>query len=327
MAGTSQAMKNLVDALSVKVTADTVKILQEYNPKIKSSLIKQYNMGLGASQTYPFAEFLGDLTEMTGDRKFQDMPEGFKFTVTNKKWDKGVRVKEEDVERAAALASLNAQMAALDFYKQKINELPILAKRHPVKRALTFLENGDASTYGTCFDGQNLFDTTHAYDVVAGSQTNIVSGTGATTLATIHADVLSAVALLKGFTYTAADDSLEPLNEDVSKVMIVGPVELETLFLQLKTQENISTTVKNSLFGMVDYVTRPFTDKTDYYVLCDDNEPLKPIIYQEEVAPKLDVPSPNDESVKKSGFYEYGIRYRGEVAYGAWWKAVMVTNS
>lgn len=325
MAGIAQSMKDLVNTFNLRVIADFLQTLKDYNPALKNTLIKEYKTGPVASQNYFFADFLGDLQEMTGDRKFEDMPDSYKFIISNKKWDKGVRVKEEDIERAAALSSVNQQIAALDVYRQKINELPILAKRHPVKRALTMVEAGEASTYGTCFDGQCLYDTTHAYDIKAGSQNNIVTGTG-TTLAQVHADILSAIGALKGFTYTAGG-STEFLNEEVTKVMCLIPAALEPVFFQLKNQSELSAGVKNLVQGMFDYQLRPFSDANDYYVFADDNSNFKAIIHQEEVAPKLDTASPNDESVKKTGFYEYGVRYRGNQAYGAWWKTVKVKNT
>lgn len=104
-------------------------------------------------------------------------------------------------------AALANSMDGLNIYKQRIAELPIMVKDHPIEMALDMLEVGDASTYGTTFDAQNMFDTTHDYKDSAGTQNNIVTGSGATTVALLLADFQSAKARMNGFYYQQGGSS------------------------------------------------------------------------------------------------------------------------
>lgn len=314
------------------VTAFNKQVDSRFNPKltdlsaIGKSIMTRYNVLPGASADYLFAKFAGGMQEKLGARKYKTLSDAFSMNVKNKKWDDGIALDKVDFERAQAAAKRNP-LQGLNIQEEQLLSFKTRAADHPIERALTLLEAGDANTYGVCFDGQNLFDETHAFDIAAGTQKNIVTGTGET-LTLIHADVLSAIGALQGFYWTSGDDGAKRLlNPKVAKIDIVCAPALYPKFMQLKTQDNISATESNSVKGYInDIQVHPFTDSDDYYVI-DVSDDKRPILCQIEDDLKFIEPSLQSDSYIDEGLLKYGAEYRGDVAYGAWWKAVMVTNT
>lgn len=296
---------------------------QSVEPALKG-LLYEYPSGPVETVNFPFFGFLTGMAEFTGTSKFESFPDGYKFTVTNKEYQGGVFIKSADVERAANVNSI----AGLNIYTQRIGELPQQAKDHPNELALDMLEVGDAATYGTCFDAQNLFDTTHDYATAAGTQSNLLSGTGVT-VATVLVDLNSAISALNGFYYTqggTANSKKRKLNKNL-KLLVVCPDELFTIFEAIRTQSFISST-ENNLKGRFEVISRPFTDTGDWYLInVDQSDNLSLFLYQVEKPVELEYPTVNDESYKNNKVFKWNAYGRYAVAYGAWWKGIMTTNS
>ena len=53
---------------------------------------------------------------------------------------------------------------------------------------------------------------------------------------------------------------------------------------------------------------------------------FKPFLIQKELEVELDMPSLQDDSARENKVFTYGAYGRYAVAYGAWWKTIMVTN-
>lgn len=286
----------------------------------------EYQSGPVASVDFPFFGFLQTMEEFKGSRKHQEFPEGYKFTVQNKEWDMGVDVYLKDLERAANTGSLKG----LDPYRLRISEMAAMIKSHPVELAYLMLAAGEANTYGTCFDGQNLFDTTHSYSVSAGTQDNILTG-GGTSIVNLHDDIVKCLSKFAGFSFDLATDQLaRRLNRDVTKLFIIAPNELNGALFSLKNKELLGTTAgaaSNSVKNTFDYITLPFADANDWYAILDDETMFKPFLYQIEKGAVIDQPSPNDESIRENRRATYGAYGRYNVAYGSWWKVVKVTNA
>lgn len=315
---------DLVAEFNIVARTEYNKAYQSFEPQF-SALMFEYQSGPVETMNFPFFEFLHGMEEFTGSRTHKLFPEGYKFQVVNKEWDMAVDIRMKDLDRAAQVSSLNG----LNPYKTRIAELPRIAKDHPVELAFEMLEAGDANTYGTCFDGQNLFDTTHSYSLAAGTQSNIVTGTG-TTVDQIHADVLSALSRLNGFYFNqggTTNAKKRKLNPVVGRFLIVAPDELYGQLYELQTKSRLASSGDNTLLNRFDFVTRPFTDANDYYVCLVNDPTFRPFLYQIEKAPMLDVPNPNDESMRERKVATWGVYGRYNVAYGAWWKTVQVTNT
>lgn len=316
-------VKSLLALFNIAARTEFNRAIQSLKPEI-GGLLYEYPSGPVEKMNFPFFGFLEGMAEFTGTSVFQEFPDGYKFDVTNKEWQMGVTIKSADIERAANIGNITG----LDVYKQRIGEMPQAAAEHPYELALDMLEVGDASTYGTTFDAQNLFDTTHDYSTGAGTQSNLLTGTG-TTLAQILTDLDSALNALNSFYYQqggTGNSKKRKLNKRM-KLLVVCPDELYAKFEAIRTQSIISST-ENNWKGRFEIVSRPFTDTTDWYLInVDNSDNLSLFLYQVEKPVALEYPTEKDESYKNNKRFHWNAYGRYAVAYGAWWKGVMTTNS
>lgn len=319
-------LQSLLRLFNVAAKTDFNRAYQTIEPMIKG-LVYEYPSGPVETMKFPFLGFLKGMDEFTGTSNFQELPDGYKFDVTNKEWQMGVEIKSADMERAATMESITG----LNLYKQKIAEMPQVASDHPYEKALDMLEVGDASTYGTCFDAQNLFDTTHNYGISAGTQSNIITGGGATTAALLIAGLTKAITAMNGFYYqqggTTGNSQKRKLNKKL-RLLVVCPDELFGLFDQVRTQRILASGEENPMVGRFELVSRPFSDANDWYLInLDQSDNVGLFLYQVEKQVELELPTMSDESYKNNKRFRWNAYGRYNVAYGAWWKGVMVTNS
>lgn len=320
-----ESIKLMIERFNVAVRTDYNKAYQAIEPKLKDMLY-EYPSGPVDKQNFPFFGFLSGMAEFTGTRKYENFPDGFNFYVENKEYDTGVKIPVKEFERAALMNSMNG----LNIYKQRLAELPIMVKDHPSELAIDMLEVGDASTYGTCFDAQNFFDTTHDYSNAAGTQSNIITSGAGVTVANLFADLQKAKSVMDGFTFAqggTANSKKRKLNASMDRLLVVAPTQLYAAFDQLKNQATLASGEQNTVKGTFDFVTRPFSDTGDWYLLNLSSPIFRPFLYQVEKPVEIDTPTPNDESIRNNKVMEYGAYGRYAIAYGAWWTAVMIQNS
>ncbi|MCA9405057.1 MAG: Mu-like prophage major head subunit gpT family protein [Candidatus Omnitrophica bacterium] len=319
--------KDLVAEFNVVARIEYNRAYQEFSPKF-NDLLYEYESGPVAESSFPFFEFLKGMEEFTGTRTHQTFPSGYKFTVQNKEWDMAVDIYRKDWERASNMGAM--RLKGLNPFKLRISEMPKIAKDHPIELAFDMLEAGDASTYGTTFDLQNFFDTTHNYGVVAGTQSNLLTGTG-TTEANVEADLSSVAQAFDGFYYAqggTGNAKRRKLNKNWDGTMrIVCPIGLGETFRKLNTKDRLSNGESNPWKGRLDVVTKHFTDTNDWYAVLVDDPIFRPFLYQVEMPVELDMPTLQDDSYREHKKLSYGAYGRYNVAYGAWWKAIQVANS
>lgn len=298
---------------------------QSIEPMVKG-LVYEYESGPVDSMKFPFMGFLRGMQAFTGSSQFQDLPDANYFSVVNKEWQSGVIIAAKEIERSATME----QVTTLNLYKQKIGELPQVASDHPFELSLDMLEVGDTSTYGTCFDTQNLFDTTHNYGLSAGTQSNIITG-GGVTAALIIADLTKAISSMNSFYYQQGGETGNSQKRKLNpkmKLLVVCPDELFGVFEKVRTQGILASGEENIYKGRFELVSRPFADASDWYLVnLDQSDNVGLFLYQVEKRVELELPTVGDESYKKNKRFEWNAYGRYNVAYGAWWKGVMITNS
>lgn len=322
-------IEQIVAQFNVVANTQFNRTYKEFDPMF-GAMIFEYTMGLGESSDFPFFGFLNGLEEFTGQRKHQTFPEGFKFTITNVEWDMAVDIPIKTLQRAAAAAS--KQLKGLDIYRIRIGEMAKQAKDYALERAYDMMIAGTSNTYGLCFDGQTLYATTHDMAAEAGTQSNLLTGTG-TTLASVKADLLAVKKAFGSFYYVQGDENSgfaqrrKLNNSRKSKIKVYAPVELEEVFFQLITKNQISDTLgDNEVKNMFEYETLHMADAADWYAVLDDESMFKPFIHQIELPVSLDLPSASDESIRELKKATYGAYGRSQIANGAWFKTVKVNN-
>lgn len=319
----SYDIKGILDQLNVVARTEFNRGFQSLKPTIEG-LLHEYNSGAVDTLQFPFFEFFSGMQKFTGDVEFESYPKAFLHSVQNEEWSDGLIIPRRELERARG-----AGIQSLSLYMNRIADFPRVANEHPYELAIDMIEVGDADTYGTCFDGQKLFDTTHDYSDSAGTQSNIVTGTG-TTAANIIADLNSAYAAMRGFYYQQGGTSnakKRQLNKKY-KFLVLCPTQLAATFDQIQNQERLATGESNPWYKRFEFVDRTFTDTNDYYLLnLDNSDRLSLLLFQKETPLELTYPSINDESFKYQKIAKWSAYSRYNVAYGAWWKGVQITNS
>ncbi len=289
----------------------------EYSPVLQK-IVGSYKVPFCSAVNAIFDQFLDGLQKLhNGKAPTENMPESYRITVTNESYGKKVTVRREDFERASEVQNL-------DLPKRHIEGLAVLAKDHPVETALTMIENGAGSTYGTCFDGKNLFATDHFYGS-ATSQSNLLTGTGST-MTYVLADLKKAIDALHGFVYPQGNRK-KKCNKDV-KPLVLCPTQMRSIFLDILKSDFIGSS-SNPLKGAFELADESFADANDFYVIDTNNDgnPLNSaIINPVELQPEL-TNNIGQESATMDGQYKWQVMYRAGFGYGAWWKIVKVANS
>lgn len=330
---TVKSFEDIVADFNLSAQTEFNKQYEMLEPELQDFGFK-FNAGDVSNSKFFINMLFGDVKEWKGTQEYEKVDEVIQQQINHTEYFvEGVEIFRRDFKRAQAANSITG----LDMYIKMIGDRALRAKDAPYEIMLDLLEAGDASTYGTCFDGQNMFDTTHAFNSSAGTQSNLLTGTGTST-AQLSADLKSAISALKGFYYetdTGAGTNKKKryLNKGNMKLVVVCDASLYAKFNDLKTLENIvidtnGGTQTNSLRNSFEVVTRPFTDTNDWYVIDISNPSQKPFLISMEDEGQLHTPADNPEALANLQMFRYG--YNGlsfGVAYGAWWKACMTTNS
>lgn len=312
----AKLLKLLIEEFNQVVTVGFGKKYDEYEPK-KHAIVGSYKVPTSSASKAIFGLFLDGLHKVTGTPiPSETLPEANKVIVAHDPYAKRVEIPEEEFERAETVDDLN-------LYKSHVAGLAKIAKDFPVDMAMKMIEAGAASTYGVCFDGQNLFSTSHAYGD-ATSQSNLLSGTG-TSSAQIEADLKSAINALEGFVYKQGD-GYHKFNDNV-KPLVICDTSKAAIFKDLQLRATINGT-DNTLRGTFDLITEKLSDGSDFYVIDQDNGGievnapiLNPIEKEAEFTNNI-----GQESQLMDKVLKYQVYLRGGFGYGAWWKIVKVNN-
>ena len=187
-------------------------------------------------------------------------------------------------------------------------------EEHMDKLAFLALNGGDGTTYGSCYDGYELFDTLHA-DAKAEyttAQSNL--GTSTLTLDTFNSIWVLAKALM---------DSRGEVVDMPFDLLTVSP-SLKTVAAQICDNVQAYDTANreiNPFSGEFRYQVSPHFDSAAWVISCSVL-PEKPVILQMRQRPELVIW--DDESVAAQGgirYFKWSARY--QVGYGDWRTAYM----
>lgn len=282
--------------------------LKAYN-STEDSAIMSAAMKLSSSADHEKYAWLGSAPIMQ-EFKDEKVPKGlldFSYTVTNVPYEATIKVDK--------FALRNDQLAATQM---RIRDLGARARTFPIKLLMDQLVNGDSQL---CYDGQNFFSASHA-EGASGTQSNLLSGTGAT-LATIQADFFAARAKMLSY----KDDIGQPFYEDISgqDLLVIAPPALQGIFEQLFNATFIANT-DNVLKGAAQLAfSSRLSDTNDWY-LMNRAGAVKPLVLQENMPIEFGALEGQSDEGFKRRMYLYGVEWYGNVGYGLWQKAVKTTN-
>ena len=294
-----------IDATLLEVGLKAI-FRQEY-AKATNDSWKKVSMTMpskGYNETYGFLGATPAMREWLDER----IPTGFQatpFTIANKDFE----------------ATLEVDRNALDDdrygeIKVQVQLLAESARRYYEERAFTVLANGETSTYGLCYDGNEFFDSSHSEGTYyTTAQSN--SGSSALTATTLSA-ARSAMMKFK-------DDRGKPLGI-IADTLIVPP-DLEDLAIQL-TQSSTTdgdgdgtaaaTGLVNPNKGRYNVIVTPWFTDADSWMLCSCNGVNKPLIFQDRKPTEFAALEGNSERGFLTKKYLYGVDNRFNFGYGNW---------
>lgn len=258
------------------------------------------------------------MREWVGGRAAQ----GFRtngINVANKVFEASVEIDIDDVRRDKT-----------GQFMDRIDELPGRAQQHRARLLTDLIIAGESTN---CYDGQWFFDTDHAEgdsgtqdnDLVFDISDNVTGGTATAPLAsTIQGAVLKAVQAIMGF----KDDKGEPMNEGAMNFDVMVPVTFMGETIKALTMPLVgggdSNVLLSNQFSLRPVINPRLTWTTKLAVFCKDGA-TRPLIEQVEQDPIMDAIAEGSEMEIKERKHLYTVTRIGNVAYGMWQKACLVT--
>lgn len=263
----------------------------------------------GYTETYGFLGSTPAMREWLDSRQATGL-QAKPFSITNKDFEATLEVDRNTIE--------DDRYGEIRIQVQMLAES---ARRYYGELAFTVLGEGDQNTYGTCYDGNEFFDTTHSEGVYyTTNQANLGSSTlSSTSLSATRA------AMMK-----FKNDRGKPLGI-IADTLIVPP-ELEDLALQLVRSTTVdasgnatgaSTGLVNPNQGRFQVITTPWITDSDSWILASCGGVNKPLIFQDRKPTEFTALEGNTEKGFMTKKYLYGVDNRFNIGYGNWRYAFM----
>lgn len=279
-----------------------------------------------SSEEYAFLDAVGPLREWVGGRSAKGFTES-SLTIKNKHFEKTIEILCRDLRRDK-----------FGMIKANVGDLVRRAMTHPANLLSTLIVNGESAT---CYDGQYFFDTDHPYgeDSTAGTQSNDISvdisglpvATAGTTTAPAVAEMQFAIAKGIQAMMGLVDSAGEPINEDARQFVVMVPtVFYNTAVQAVATPVQVAET-QSALSGLkqdfsISAVVNPrLSTWTTKFAIFNTDGYIKPLIFQRETDINVGAKAEGSEFEFDNKAHQYGVDYWGNVAYGLYQKACLVT--
>ena len=272
-----------------------------------------------AQTLYAWLAHLPAMREWLGARQIQNL-ETLSYQIINRKW-----------ELTLGLQRTVLEDDQYDTYGPWMDQAAYQARKWPDQQIWPLLASGNTATYGTCYDGQNFFSTSHPVDPLnsaLGTQSNLYSGGYGLTWDNYAKVRASMMALVR-------NDGKNPLG--VVPNLLVVPPQLEPLARLIVESKTIAANTlsgqtmvggqDNWAFGTAKVLMIPeLAGSPTSWFLMDTRQPILPLIWQLRVAPEFTYRNQlTDEHVFSADEFLYGIRARAAPGYGIWFLAAMAT--
>jgi phage major head subunit gpT-like protein len=270
------------------------------------------------SEDYKWLGMTPALREWAGGRQAKGFTSNG-ITVRNKVFEASLEADVDDLRRDKT-----------GQFRTRIDELAVRANQHPAKLLSTLIINGESTA---CYDGQYFFDTDHS-EGDSGTQSNDLTfdisdnSTGGTatapSAATIQGAVLAAIQAILGF----KDNQGEPMNEGALAFDVMVPTTFMAATIAALRAPLIGGGNSNILtqpdFTLTPVVNPRLTWTTKLAVFRADGQ-VKPFINQIEQDPQVRAIAEGSELEIRERKHLYTVDRIGDVAYGYWQHACLVT--
>lgn len=302
-------------ALDTAKATVTLNILQQkFDSAVKAATPFYPNVSTiidstGADETYATLGGANGVREWLGDRQFKELRAG-RFSIVNKKWESSELIAKDDIDDDR-----------VGLYGPVMEQLAVEAAYHPDELLFSTMIAGATSA---CFDGQNFFDTDHAWGD-SGTQDNDLTYAAATGTAPTAGEFRAAfhqarTAMLK-FKNDQGKFLNRPITMGMSNLLAVVPPEME-LAANEGLKASILSNNSNIVLDSPKIVVSPhITDAATFY-LFNVGSPLKPFVFQRRKPLAREMKGLNDHETKDIKFM---VDARYNVGYFAWWTGVLTT--
>lgn len=256
-------------------------------------------------------------------------PGRYTQTVTNVKYEATMRFDVDDIRRTAKAG----------------NQIPIVIAEMAMKAALnpevlltTLIINGDTTTSGLAYDGQQAFDTDHS-EGASGTQKNDLTATEipaadvVTTTAPTATEWANTLLQTIGYMYGYLDDQATPINGDARNfVVMVGTAALYGGLVQAIGLNSLASGADNPLKAMAGLTITPIFNPrrsaaTSEFDIFRTDGTTRPFIHSTEVPLQTQTIGVGSELEFHEDAHEFGIKVVEGVAYGQWQHMAEVTFS
>jgi phage major head subunit gpT-like protein len=207
-----------------------------------------------------------------------------------------------------------------NIYEPRIREIAQNGSRLPYNLVSDLIARGKT---GTCYDGQNYFDTDHS-EGDSGTQSNKLTGSG-TSSSQLEADYYAAKSALMGY----KDDKGVPLHPYDFRPLVWIPNNKTLVqgFQKLRGQELTGNGESNVLRNQFDLVIDPrLTDQDDWAMVRPDTVMKAFLRVNREPVHYVDNFGTGHPDVWGRRVGQAGAEGRMAMAYGMWQTAVLTTN-
>lgn len=264
-----------------------------------------------ASESY---DWLSDAPVMRkkGSNPVKTTPKRYELTVTNERYQSALEIDIDDWRRDKTGSIL-----------KRVNERAARAAQLPM-RVLTDLINSN----GNAYDGVAFFHASNHVnlngDVIANA-ISVAAATGTTpTVAEASDGLLQGIQKIIGF----KDDAGEPANEFAQQFLVMCPVELWAPIVGAIgnefTTNGASNTLKATNFAIKPVLNARLTAVDKLFIFRTDAD-IKPLVWQDEVAPYLEDLNESSEYAKLNSNLLFQAQRVGGGGYGRFNMACQVT--
>lgn len=276
-----------------------------------------------ASETYPFLGQVPRFREWVGGRQAKGLL-GSSVTITNKHYEATLEIALRDLRRDKT-PQLQARMA--EFAQEGDAHWGTL---------LSALILAGPST--VCYDGQYFFDTDHS-EGSSGTQDNdiqvdisAVPGAGTDNTPAFPNSAQMQAAIVKGIAQILAfkDDRGRPMNSTAREFLVTVPVGLYMPAVASLSAINLAALQQNinpvQAAGLkIDVQMMPELTWTDSFAVWRTDSPIKGLIRQNEMDPKVKMKDETSEFAFDNDAIQIGVDAWRAADYGLWQRACYVT--
>lgn len=276
-----------------------------------------------ASELYAGLGTVPAMREWLGGKQGKALSEQ-SLRITNKDWESTLAIKVKDMRRDKT-----------GYIRTRVGELMDRALTHEAKLLSDLILAGTGTTLGACYDGVALFSDSHAVKNSGTIDNNIdvdisavpTAEHGSTTAPSVGEFAYAVLAATKQL-YGFKDDQGEPINEMAKDFLVMVPVGLSDR-AQLAAGVQYTAQGENNPLKATglnfNIQVNPRLTWTDKFAVFRTDGRMKTLISQVEDGPNFKALAEGSDHEFTNAEHLYSVEKSGNVGYGKFDNAVLVT--